>query len=160
MISVVFLWNSKFYKRITHLDVLNGRQPSFDISVKLSVCSRRSDVSTKSCLRERADICRRVLTAVGTVRSASCLGQCASRLYVVTHSSCDLLLLMTLEAGRSRGPRVERGAPYLSWLSGLPLYTLGLRQKRFKKKTVAGRNVKCEMLDHHLRFVGCVASTW
>ena len=109
MISVVFLWNCKFYKRMRHLEALSGRQSSFGISVKLSVCGRRSDVNTQSCLRDSADICRRVLTAVGTVWSASCFGQCASWLYVVTHSSCDLLLLMTLEAGRSRGPRVERG---------------------------------------------------
>lgn len=155
-----FLWNCKFCKRVGHLDALSGRQPSFDISVKLSVCGRRSDVNTKSCLSKRADICRRFLTAVGTVWSASCFGQCASWLYVVTHSSCDLLLLMTLEAGRSRGPRVERGGPYLSWLSGPPLRTLGLRQKRIKKKNVAGRNIKCEMPDHHLRSLSCVASTW
>lgn len=96
--------------------------------------TQSSDVNLISCLRGRADIYRRVLKAVGTFRSSSYFGQCASWLYVVTHSSCDLLLLMTLEAGRSRGPRVERGAPYLSWLSGLPLYTLGLKQKRFKKK--------------------------
>ena len=120
----LFLWNRKFYKRVRHLDALSGRQPSFDISVKFLLCGRCSDVNTKSCLRERADICRRVLTAVDTVWSASCLEQCASWLYVVTYSSCDLLLRMTLEAGRSRGPRVERGSPYLSWLSGLPLYTM------------------------------------